>query len=281
MSKAFFRYLRGELNGFYINSIYNTLEKEIKDIKEFFAMFKAQQFELDKMSSNTLFNLGKFASVFLYRKLGDTVSNVHLTESYISEDTEYSERGLYLTEDNKFEFRHVDKSFDDNAEDINTLATDTLRTSLIGSEQIKGYVSEYTKDALRDTGEIKEEAISKVEPQKGAYTDFYGNQFMFLSDTILRYQPIHVTLHYEMFKILQYIRYNGVSLYSFCRIINILCPNKLVQIKSIKPSNDGKCLVVRYSYDLNSEVYLKEQRYFLFQVIIAQKFKQIYLEEIL
>lgn len=281
MSKVFFRYLRGELNGFYINSLYNTLEKQIKDIKDFLAMFKAQQFELNKMSSQTLFNLGKFASVFLYRKLGDTVSNVHMTESYMLEDTEYSERGLYLIEDTKFEFRHTDKSFDDNAEDINTLATDTKRTSLIGNEEVKGYISEYIKEPLRDTGEVKEEAISKVEPQTGAYTDFYGNQFMFLSDTILRYQPIHVTLHYEMFKIMQYIRYNGVSLQSFCRIINILCPNELVKIKSILPSNDGKYLVVKYNYDVTSEVYLKEQRYFLFQEIISQKFKQIYLEELL
>ena len=44
MSKAIFRYLRGELNGFYLNALHETLNTSSKDIKDFLATFGRMQF---------------------------------------------------------------------------------------------------------------------------------------------------------------------------------------------------------------------------------------------
>ena len=45
MSKAFFRFLRGELNGFYLKSIYNTLNESTKYTKAFLMDFNNMQFK--------------------------------------------------------------------------------------------------------------------------------------------------------------------------------------------------------------------------------------------
>ena len=68
MAKALFRFLRGELNGYYITNLYNSFNEYSSDIKRFFIEFQNQQVELGKISNETLYNLGKFASVFLPRR---------------------------------------------------------------------------------------------------------------------------------------------------------------------------------------------------------------------
>ena len=67
MAKAFFRWLRGELNGFYVTNINGALNESTKDIKDFLSEFKAQQFEKGKITSKNLYGLGKFAGIFLPR----------------------------------------------------------------------------------------------------------------------------------------------------------------------------------------------------------------------
>jgi hypothetical protein len=63
MAKAFFRWLRGELNGFYVTNINGALNESTKDIKDFLSEFKAQQFEKGKITSKNLYGLGKFAGI--------------------------------------------------------------------------------------------------------------------------------------------------------------------------------------------------------------------------
>ena len=82
MSKALFRFLRGELNGYYINNIYNSMNEFSSDIKKFFIEFQNQQFELGKISNETLYNLGKFASVFLPRRpVAHSRTSLYMTDS--------------------------------------------------------------------------------------------------------------------------------------------------------------------------------------------------------
>ena len=47
MAKALFRFLRGELNGFYITSLYNTLNETSTAIKEMLTKFSLMQFNKD------------------------------------------------------------------------------------------------------------------------------------------------------------------------------------------------------------------------------------------
>lgn len=279
MSKALFRFLRGEINGFYLTNIHNSLNVYSEDIKKFFIDFQAQQFELGKISDETLYNLGKFASVFLPRRpVAVSKASLYMTRSHKVDGVEFSERGLYNTENETFDFVHTDPSIE--TPDINTLATSTDRSSLVGDETAQGYISESETDVLDDEGNVKPSKVLPDAPSEGAYSEFYGNQFLILTDgNEMTYEDIAPSLYIELFKALQWIRYNGVSIASLVRIITILCPEGLVQIQRIAVSRNGKAIYVHYIYDSSSIVTNKESRLALLQYIVNIKFKQVILNE--
>lgn len=279
MSKALFRFLRGEINGFYLTNIHNSLNVYSEDIKKFFIDFQAQQFELGKISDETLYNLGKFASVFLPRRpVAVSKASLYMTRSHKVDGVEFSERGLYNTENESFDFVHTDPSIE--TPDINTLATSTDRSSLVGDETAQGYISESETDVLDDEGNVKPSKVLSDAPSEGAYSEFYGNQFLILTDgNEMTYEDIAPSLYIELFKALQWIRYNGVSIASLVRIITILCPDGLVQIQRIAVSRNGKAIYVHYIYDSSSTVTNKESRLALLQYIVNIKFKQVILNE--
>ncbi len=280
MSKALFRFLRGELNGFYLTNIHNSLNVYSEDIKRFFIDFQNQQFEEGKITDETLYNLGKFASIFLPRKpVAESKASLYMTRSHKVDGVEFSERGLYDTENENFNFVHTDPSIE--TPDINTLATDTNRSSLVGDEQAEGYISEDETDVLDDEGKVKPSKVLPEAPSEGAYSEYYGDQFLILTDgTGITYEDIAPSLYMELFKALQWIRYNGASIASLVKIIAILCPEGLVQIQRIAVSSNGKAVYVHYIYDSSSAVTNKDSRIALLQYIVNIKFKQVILNEV-
>lgn len=277
MAKALFRFLRGELNGFYITNLYNSLNVYSADIKKFFVDFQNQQFAEGKISNETLYNLGKFASVFLPRRpVAESRTSLYMTDSHIVDGVEYSERGLFNTQTENFEFEHTDPSIE--TPDINTLATDTKRSSLVGDETAEGYISSEETDVLDDNSMVRPQKVHSVVPDV-PYSEFYGNQFLFLSEGDVTYETIAPSLFIELFKALQWIRYNGVSMTSLVRIISILCPEGLVKISHNEVSSDGRSIYLYYVYDNTSPVSDKESRFALLEYLINLKFKQIILVE--
>ena len=279
MAKALFRFLRGELNGFYLTNIHNSLNEYSADIKKFFIDFQNQQFELGKISEETLYNLGKFASVFLPRRpVAESRTSLYMTDSHVVDGVEYSERGLFDTDNENFDFVHTSPSI--TTPDINTLATEDKRSSLVGDETPTGYISENETNVLDDEGKVRPSKVSDEPPSQGAYSEFYGNQFLFLSEGDVTSAKIAPSLFIELFKSVPWIRYNGASIASLARIIGILCPEGLVTVDSIAVSGDGKAVYVYYIYDNTSSVTNKESRLALLQYIIGIKFKQIVLSEV-
>lgn len=277
MSKAIFRYLRGEINGFYLTNIHDTLNHFISDIKEFFVDFSKQQLDNDLMTKETLYNICKFASIFLPRRpVSESISSLYLTESKIVDDIEYSERGLFNTETEYFNFYHTSE---DETTDINELATVTERSSMVGEETLIGYISSLETDVLDDYGKVRPEKVLSTPPEDVAYSDFYGNQFLFLSEGNMTYTEINSSLYLELLKALQYIRYNGTSIKSLTDIISILCPNGLVKIQSIVVSTTSAFIYVYYIYDSTVDVTNKEQRLSLLNYLIETKFNQLVLIE--
>lgn len=277
MSKSFFRYLRGEINGYYLNNMHNVMEKEIKSIKDFFSVFYNMQFELGKIASETLFNIGKFASIFLPRRaLSESLTSLYMTDSVILAGTEHSESGLYNTESEQFTFYILSE---DTTEDVNYFSTETKRSSLVGNEKIKGYISEYAEDVLDESGKVRKSVILPSPPGSGAYSEFYGNNFLFLSEGVISYAQLDPSLYIELYKAMQYIRYNGASIKSLCKIIGALCPDGLVKIDRLEVSSNKKNIYVYYYYDSRALVSFKEQRITLLEYIINLKFKQIQLVE--
>lgn len=277
MAKEFFRFLRGELNGFYITQINSALNKFVQDVKEFALEFNAQQFN-SAMNSTTLFNLGKFAGIFLPRlSSSESRTGFRLSDSNIVEGVEYSERGLFNTDTETFEYKHTNQNPD--LPDINTLSTEKLRSSLIGDEAVKGYISANETDVLDDNGLVRPEKVLSNPPEEEAYNNFYGNNFMFLADVITTYESLSPSLYYDLFVVLQWIRYNGASIESLCNVIKTLCPNGLVLINRIEVSADKTRLIVYYKYNENADVNLKAQRIYLLQYIVDIKFLAVVLTE--
>ena len=279
MAKALFRFLRGELNGYWITNIHNSLNEYSKDIKKFLIDWQNQQFALGQIPDETLYNLGKFASVFLPRRpVADSRSSLYMTDSHIVDGVEFSERGLFNTDTENFTFEHTDPSI--TSPDINTLATNKKRSSLVGDEEPIGFISQDETDVINDNAEVRPEKILAEPPQGKAYSEFYGNQFLFLSEGDTVYETISSVLFIELFKALQWIRYNGASLASLVKVISVICPEGLVKIDRTVVSADGKAIYVYYVYDSTSTATDKESRLALLEYIIDLKFKQTVLVEV-
>ena len=276
MSKAFFRFLRGELNGYYLTNINNAFNEYAKDIRSFLRAFSRQQLNLETMSRETLYGIGKFAGIWLPRRPTSEVrTSPYMTEGHIVDGVEFSERGLFNTEIEIFEFEHTDEAI--LHPDINTLATDTKRSTLVGDEDIIGYIPEDATDVLDDNGNVRPEKILRTPPLGKAYSEFYGNEFLFLAENQVTWENVSPPLFLELFKAMQWVRYNGKSIGSLARIVEALCP-ELVKIVSITAS--GSYIQVSYRYDPTVAITAKESRLTLLQHIVNMKFKQVVLVEV-
>lgn len=273
MSKLFFRFLRGEINGFYLTRFHNAVNVFTKDVRDFFISFRTMQFD-NEMDSDTLFGIGKFASVFLpYYTTEEQTYAVTFSESHVVDGTEYSERGLYNTDEERFEFRHTTQ--EEGLPDINTLATPTLRSTLVGDEQVQGYIPSSATEVLDENGNVRMSKVLPSPPSGEAYSEFYGNEFLFLSDgASTQHKTISPQLYIDIYKTLQWIRYNGVSLESLLHITEVLCPDGFVRIKSVELAEDNLHFQIAYVVDESSAVTNKAQRLFLLEYLIRLKFKQ-------
>ena len=397
MSKAFFRFLRGEINGFYLNSIHNVFNKYTENLKAFFSFFNKQQFTEGKMCDEYLYGLGQFAGVILPRlQKEDSISSLRMTNSFKTSGIEFTERGLLNTNTEHFQFYNLNDAisaafvfvrtsqdgygtdintesnnfsrsslvgsetplgyisatetdlFDfygnikkdkilsvppsdspyveyygdnflflsegDDSEsdriirlrlsgseivdgiqyserglflipvsitaDINTFATDTTRSSLVGNEKPIGYISSLETDVLDDNGKVRPEKILSAPPENVAYSEFYGNQFLFLSENKVSYSNLDPSLYFILFKTMQYIRYNGTSIISLVKIIDVLCPKGLVKMSDISVAEGMCAFVLYYTFDVTVEVDLKQQRLYLLKYIVATKFPQLILTEV-
>lgn len=273
MAKAIFRWLRGEINGYYLTNIYYSMNSYTSYIKDFFIKFKSMQFNKESIDEDTLRGIGKFAGIFLPRiAKEDSLSSVRLTESAIVDGTEVSESGLFKTAEETFDFSYAGTS-----PDINSNATTALRSSLVGNESVQGYIAEDEEDVLDDDGRVRSDKLLVNPPEGKAYSDFYGNEFLFLSEGTTRYENIEKVLYLELYKAMQWVRHNGVSVDSLRRITGIVCPNQLVTIGTITVVN--RRIVVGYTYNEDADVTLKQQRLNLLIYIVKIKFPQVVLEE--
>lgn len=280
MSKAFFRYLRGELNGYYLTSINNVMNSFVLSVRDFFVFFNSQQFNKRQMSEEVIENLGKFAGVFLpYFSVGEGYGHVQrMTESEIVNGEERSERGLMERTTEDFEFVHTEQ--DDYDEDINTLATFDLKSSLAGEDDpVVGYLSSAESDLLDEKGNVEEDKVLSTPPVGVAYSDYYGNQFLYMFDDIVSSEKLVQDVFYDMFLVMQHIRYNGASIETLCRLVSSICPDGLVKIASITKVSNVPYLIVEYIYNNEIVVPQKNQRLGTLLYVLSQKFPQVTMVE--
>jgi hypothetical protein len=150
---------------------------------------------------------------------------------------------------------------------------------MVGDETLIGYISSEETNVLDDNGNVRRGKISATPPVGVAYSDYYGDQFMFLSEAETSYSNLEPPLYIELFKALQWIKYNGVSIKSLGRIASIICPDGLVKLGRVETAPDGKHWNIYYNYDDTVDVTLKQQRLNLLEFIVNMKFVQVSLIE--
>lgn len=289
MSKKFFRFLRGELNGYYLTKLNDTFNKIAEDKREFLAYFKNMQFKTQDevegsetpVTSEVLKGISLFTGAIApYVWQESLVGSVRFTSSKKVGGEEYSERGLYSPTDEAFTFVRTDQQEYDT--DINTLANPEARSTVVeNGRQPLGYFPE-GEDVIKEDGTVDESLLLPAPRAGHADAPYYGNDFLFLAEESPVLAITSNTVLLYLIRAMQWIRYNGMSIASLCKFAEIICPNFLF-ITNIDWSSNYAYGVVNYGIDENYEAEDKMMREQLFALLASKKlpqfsFNKVYIE---
>ena len=279
--KAFFRFLRGELNGFYVQKL-NAVNNLFSDsIKTFLSHFANMQFVTEAEAKdgevpidNAMINgIGVIAGAFPPDVMQESLSDaLRFTGSHIVNGKEYSERGLYNVEGRAFNFIRTDEQ--EYTSDINTQATSAERSSLVEADREPiGYFPE-GETVIRDDGSIDYSKLMSSPRPNHADAPFYGDIFLYLSETypVLGITDMQVMLY--VIKAMQWVRYNGMNIASLTEFAKIICPDFLFII-DIDWTTLYAHGVVEYGIDEEYETSDKLLRENIFKALAQKKFSQL------
>ena len=281
--KKIFRFLRGELNGFYIKNISYCLNNVTRDIEELLKYFWRVQFKNPTevtanelpISEHDLLGIGRFAGIFMPNITADSTSgSLRFSNAHIIDGINYSERGLFerFKEDWTY-FRTNQNTYTD---DISTLATRDMQTGFVPEGQpILGYIEEGV-DMFDENGYIRTDLILPSPPVGKAYSPYYGEQFMHLAEVFTLIQELGYDTYMTLFTNMQYIMYNGVNVRSFLRITDSLVSD---YVENITIEADTNRYIVEYTLNHESEIDNRIKRLFAWQYIIKQTYKLFVLQE--
>ena len=240
---------------------------------------KSLQFDENHLDFDFITNMGQIAGIFLPRiSISETYGNFRFTNSHKVNGVERSERGLMEKEDEQFHFYHTAQ--DDYPDDINKLATEDKRSSVVGTEDtVKGYIKSSEKEVLTQEGLVDRDKVVLTPPSGIAYADFYGDKFLMIIDSTTERKFISLKVYFELIKSCQWIRYNTQNIQSFCDIVSSLCPKGLVTITKFAYNTTKHCFDINYKYNNSAPVGQKEERLFTFLLLTELKFKQFNLHE--
>ena len=279
--KAFFRFLRGELNGFYVQKL-NAVSNLFSDsIKAFLSHFANMQFVTEAEAKDgevpidnaMIKGIGVIAGAFPPYVMQESLSDaLRFTGSHIVNGKEYSERGLYNVEGRAFNFIRTDEQ--EYTSDINTQATSAERSSLVEADREPiGYFPE-GETVIRDDGSIDYSKLMSSPRPNHADAPFYGDIFLYLSETypVLGITDMQVMLY--VIKAMQWVRYNGMNIASLTEFAKIICPDFLFII-DIDWTTLYAHGVVEYGIDEEYETSDKLFRENIFKALAQKKFSQL------
>lgn len=279
--KAFFRFLRGELNGFYLQKIYQVNNILSEPIKSFLSYFSRMQFKTeDELEENEtaidgtmIKGIGIIAGAFPPYVMQESLSSaLRFTGSHIVNGREYSERGLYSIEGQSFHFKRTDTQ--EYNTDINTLATSEERSSLVEDGHVPvGYFPE-GESIIRDDGSLDFSKLLSSPRPNHADAPYYGDKFLYLSENypVLAITDMKVMLY--VIEAMQWVRYNGMNIASLAQFAKIICPGFLF-ILNIDWTSLYAHGVVEYGIDEEYEAEDKLLKENLFKFLVSKKFSQL------
>lgn len=280
MSKEFFRFLRGELNGFYIKNLYESCNKFISATKSFLTDYQHMQFKtLDEVTgketpirSQDLEGISVFTGAFPpYVWQESLIGSVRFTSSKKVNDVEYSERGLFSPTEEVFRFVRTDEH--EYNTDINILADSENRSTVVEpGRQPLGYMPE-GEYVIKEDGTIDETKLLPAPRPGHADAPYYGNSFLFLAEEspVLAITSDSVLVY--VIRAMQWIRYNGMSIASLAKFAHIICPDFLF-ITSIDWDSHYAYATVSYGIDEDVEAEDKLMREQLFALLAGKKLAQ-------
>lgn len=298
--KQFFRFLRGELNGFYITSLNNMFIRTVSRINSFLNTYSRMQWINDEQITQSevpipneqMRGICTIAGVFPpYAEQDSLLGSIRLTQSHKVSNEEYSDRGLLNIASESFDFYRTDDK--EYSTDINTLASTLNRTSMIDAgAELLGFFCEgdniLNSDGSINTaflyhfdGTIEEQYAAAADfftKKNKAYSPYYGNKYLYLSESSPVLALTNNNILVELLKAEQYVRKNGQSIKSLAMFANILCPSFLF-ITRIEWSVTQPYAIVYYGIDELYEVNDKLLCVDVFKIVSSTKFKQfIFLE---
>ena len=286
MSKQFFRFLRGEINGYYLTRIHDSCNKMSDSIKSFLYDFGKMQFKLQTevegdetpITTKDIDGISMFSGVFPPYVLQDSLTgSLRFTTSKKVDGHEYSERGLYSPEDEAFTF--VRTTQQEYTDDINTLANSNARSSLVDDGRAPlGYFPD-DENVIKDDGTIDETKLLPSPRAGHADSPYYGSAFLFFAEEspVLAITSYNVLVY--VIRAMQWVRYNGMSISSLATFANIICPDFLF-ITKIDWDSDYAYATVNYGIDENYEAEDKLMREQLFALLAGEKIAQLSFEKV-
>lgn len=284
--KEFFRYLSGEINGFYLKTIHDMLNSYTGYIKDELMYLNQVQFKLDKedvklneipMKEEDIRGIAKIAGVFnQFVSAESNLGSLVFTNSKIVQNNQYSDRGLFDIKKEAFKF--VRTTQDIYASDIVTLSSPTLRASFVPEgTPIVGYIAE---DAVffDEYGNVNLSIIQPNPPSNKAYYPFYGLQFLHLAELFLVEAYLDIYTFKKLFEIYQYIRYNGPNIASLLEASITLCKDYIIDIHFETVQNR---IVLYYRLNQESELENKIKKLFVWRLFVRRKFKTFVLSEVI
>lgn len=281
MSKQFFRFLRGELNGYYLTRLNDSCNKFSESLKSLLSYFRTMQFKTDTeveegetpISSADLQGLSVITGALAPYVLQDSlIGSVRFTASHKVNGEEYSERGLFSPADEVFNF--VRTTQQEYSDDINTLTNSEARSTFVeNGRQPLGYFPE-GEDVIKEDGTIDETKLLPAPRPNHADAPYYGNGFLYLAEESPVLAITSNTVLLYVIRAMQWVRYNGMSIASLAKFAEIICPNFLF-ITSIDWDSHYAFATVSYGIDEDYEAEDKLMREQLFALLAGKKITQL------
>ena len=276
--KSFFRYLRGELlNGFYIRKLNLVADKlpSMSALKAEFLYWMKVQFNektgFNILREHDLKGIAQVAGVLSVKGLTDfLVGWFRLSESYIVDTKERSERGLLNQTSGALEYVRIEQ--DNYATDISTLISEDLRMSIIpdGLEPI-GYIWGDQAAVLLETGKVNEDLLHATPPvgytlnagkwewytddwenhPPAIYAPWYGNEYLPLTSTYFTQVSLPDSILAYLLQTHQTIKYNGLGLYYLLEATQEIIPDLITDLKIELQSSYGPVWYYKMTFTRN------------------------------
>jgi hypothetical protein len=286
-----FRFYRGEFDsGFFlrtISTLFNPIVTSVGGIYDEIMYHLNVQFTLMTsgssiaMRTNDVLGIAAIAGVFpLYFAGGYWPGALFFTESAVFGGNERSDRGLYNTSLQQFEF--VQTGSDWYPDDIVTQSTPTKKMSVVPTGQVLLGYTRADQPVYDTNGDIIWANVYATPPVGVAYNEFYGPNFSTLSEDAVVIAQMGIDFVRSLFIILQKIRYNSPTIETFIELTEIICGDAVEDIEIVQGTEGARnYFIVNYTINLTPTVDVIQQRITIWRYIIAQKFKIYQLNELI